>query len=759
MFRPSIAAIALVSPLLLVVPAPASGSAPSPSGQSAHQVDNRPGPLTARQEARRKAAQELILTGETQVGRDGVVQLGEDKYFQAALTGTDRIFTTLAEFGDSGSPRFGDEPGPLHNQIPEPAENDNTTIWVQDFSRAHYEDLFFGAGPSFADYYLQQSSGIYTVNGSVADWVQVPGNASTYGDNAVEGVGGAWQFVEDSANAWYAAQIGAGRTPEQIRAELATFDVWDRYDFDHDGDFDEPDGYLDHFQAVHAGVGEETGGGAQGEDAIWSHRWYVNGDDFGVTGPTVDGVAVKFGGAQIGDSEFWIGDYTTEPENGGLGVFTHEFAHDLGLPDFYNYVGERYNGVGFWSLMSLGSYSNRPGEGIGETPTNLGPWEKLQLGWLDYVVTSPGQGGSFTLSPSGIQVTGQEQALVVDVPDDPTTQTFATPYSGSYAWWTGSGDDLTSTLTRTVDLTGFSRATLTARAWYDTEAGYDFLYAEYSTDGGATWERAGSPISGSSRGRWATLRFPVPAGGPLTFRFRYSTDAYVRLPGAFIDDIKVAAGRTVVFADDVERGTNGWAAAGGFERSTGTESLGGDRYYLAENRTYVGYDDTLASGPFYFSAGYSAYDYAERFAYEDGLLVWAIDETYSDNEVYDHPGHGLALPLDARPAPLYWPDGFVVTNHVQVFDATFGVQATDPLTLHREVLVGRGPNATVETLTLHVPSRAGISTFDDTVPDAYWSADNPTSSALVAGHGATMTVTSQTTGGAISVTVHNPPGP
>ena len=52
-------------------------------------------------------------------------------------------------------------------------------------------------------------------------------------------------------------------------------DTQDRYDCDGDGNFDEADGYVDHFQLVHAGEGEEAGGGAQGEDAIWSHRWYA----------------------------------------------------------------------------------------------------------------------------------------------------------------------------------------------------------------------------------------------------------------------------------------------------------------------------------------------------------------------------------------------------------------------------------------------------------------------------------------------------
>ena len=54
-------------------------------------------------------------------------------------------------------------------------------------------------------------------------------------------------------------------TTAEINDYLSQFDVWDRYDMDGDGNFNEPDGYIDHFQAVHAGEGEETGGGAQGQ--------------------------------------------------------------------------------------------------------------------------------------------------------------------------------------------------------------------------------------------------------------------------------------------------------------------------------------------------------------------------------------------------------------------------------------------------------------------------------------------------------------
>ena len=64
-----------------------------------------------------------------------------------------------------------------------------------------------------------------------------------------------------------------GTTDAQITADLQSFDQWDRYDYDGDGNFNEPDGYIDHFQIVHAGGDQADGDPYQGEDAIWSHRW------------------------------------------------------------------------------------------------------------------------------------------------------------------------------------------------------------------------------------------------------------------------------------------------------------------------------------------------------------------------------------------------------------------------------------------------------------------------------------------------------
>jgi immune inhibitor A len=738
---------ALVSPTMAAAPVRDAGGA-----SGATRADNRPGPFSARQEARRKAAQKLILSGQAAPNADGVMKLGTDKYYEATVTGTGRVLTILSEFGDTGSGKLGTVPGPLHNQIAEPNRDaangpvDNSTHWAPDFNTDYYKNLFFGAGESFADFYTKQSSGNYTVAGDVSNWVKVPNNASTYGDNTVEDYGGAWQFIEDSGNAWYDSQKAAGKSDADIKAYLATFDVWDRNDYDHDGNFDEADGYIDHFQAVHAGEGEDAGGGAQGADAIWSHRWYVNQDDFGLTGPA----NAQFGGAQIGNTGYWIGDYTVEAENGGLGVFAHEFGHDLGLPDLYDRHGGE-NGTAFWTLMSVGSWLNHGDPDIGTTPGYYGPWEKLQLGWLDYSVVKQGANGSFTLSPAALQVNRQDQAVVVDVPDRAITNNFVTPLSGSHAWWTTDQDNLNTTLTRSLDLTGIKSATVTTSAWYDIEAGYDFLYAEYSTDG-TNWQSAGSSVTGSSNGRWSTLRYTVPGGGNVQFRFRFQSDTNTHGANAFLDDIVVKSGGTTIFTDNVETGANGWTAAGGFKQSTGTEQTVGDRYYLLENRTYTGYDKTLQEGPYQFSFAYTAPNKVERFPFQDGLLVWMVDETYTDNDSIDHPGRGLVLPVDARPAPFSYEDGSRPSNRRQPFDATFGLQMTDAVTLHKEVVVRKQ----LQTLSATAPANAGIPTFNDTDPNRYYSSANALNSVIVAGHGVIVTVTAQNAGGTMSVSVSNP---
>ena len=755
-------AAALACALAVSAPAQAQQSNDAPVTTAAKRSDNRPGPKTADQAKKRAKALALLKNGKAQLkpqkGGGATVTMtnaaGDTTAVEFPVDKTDQVFTILAEFGDAGSGKLGTVPGPLHNAIPKPAENDNSTYWQPTFEKAHYVDMFNGDAPSFADFYAKQSGGRYTALNTVSDWVKVPGNASTYGDNSVEDYGGSWAFVRDSANSWYDSQLAAGKTAEDIDSYLSQFDKWDRYDFDGDLNFNEPDGYLDHFQAVHAGAGEEAGAD---EDAIWSHRWFVNGTDYGTTGPTVGGENNLYGGTKIGGSKYWIGDYTVEPENGGLGVFVHEFGHDLGLPDYYDTAGGE-NGSAFWTIMSSGSWLNEgeaAGDPIGTTPGGFGPEEKLFLKWLDYSEVDAGQSGSYTLSPSEQTITGQDQAVKVNVKDSERTDPYTVPKTGTYAWWSGRGDDLSNTMTRTIPAAKGQTVVVTADAWYSIEEAYDFLYAEVSVDG-KSWTQVGKPLTGAGT-KWSGKRwsFTAPSGNPL-FRFRYDTDGGYNEAGAFLDNISVKVGQDVVLLDGAEKGAGDWTIVG-WKASTGTEVTYGDRYYLLENRQYVGYDHTLQVGPYQFDKAYTAPDHVERFPFQNGMLVWLVDQGYTDNNVATHVGEGYAMVVDARPNTLTYSDGTSPSNRREPFDAVFGREAMDEVCLHKEVATKAKGSTTISTLAAcnDAKTRAAMPTFDDSNPLAYYSADAPQNSVKVVGAGVTATVTAGTTG-SLTVAVTNP---
>ena len=69
-----------------------------------------------------------------------------------------------------------------------------------------------------------------------------------------------------------------------------------------------------------------------------------------------------------------------------MGVFSHEYGHDLGLPDLYDVSGQADSDIEFWDLMSSGSHSRPLFQTI---PTHMGIWDKWVLGWADPVVSRP----------------------------------------------------------------------------------------------------------------------------------------------------------------------------------------------------------------------------------------------------------------------------------------------------------------------------------------------------------------------------------
>ncbi|MEU8731467.1 immune inhibitor A domain-containing protein [Streptomyces sp. PB17] len=690
------------------------------------------GPLSDTQAAQREEALKQVISGNASVKKkDGsnVVQLkskkGDAKYVELGREKTDKIFTILVEFGDKVDSRYGGTPGPLHNQIAKPnRKTDNSTAWQEDYDQEHFQDLYFGSGKgvnSVKTYYEKQSSGRYSVDGEVSDWVKVPYNEARYGSNKCDPDNCAWYAVQDGVTAWVADQKAAGRTDAQIKSQLTQYDQWDRYDFDGDGDFNEPDGYIDHFQIVHAGEDESAGGGAQGEDAIWAHRWYAFGTDAGATGPADN----KLGGTQIGDSGIWVGDYTIQPENGGLGVYAHEYGHDLGLPDHYDTAGGD-NSTGFWTLMSSGSWLGTGRNEIGDLPGDMNAWDKLQLGWLNYDTAKAGVNSWHKLGLAEYN-TKHKQGLVVELPKEKVTTEIVTPAEGETQWWSGSGNDLKNTLSRSVDLTGKSAASLTLDGWYDIEADYDFLYTEVSTDGGANWtaidgtfdgqpiQRDGSdkPALSATVDAYGKLVYPLDAyaGKKIDLRFRYQTDGGLAMKGFTADEIAVTADGETLFSDNAETEDAAWTA-NGFTRKGASFTKEYAQYYIAENRQYVSYDKTLKTGPYNF--GFSERpNWVEHYAYQNGLLIWKWDTSQADNNTSQHPGKGLVLPIDSHPTALKWKDGTVMRNRFQAYDSPFSLYRTDGMTLHKA------------DVAKYVPGSKGVSVFNDRTND-YYDPANPT---------------------------------
>ena len=737
----------------------------SRAGATRSIADNLQSPQAVKQSALRQRALEKKLKGDPSA-QGKVVKLSsptassttargrssssKGQYVKLEQEGSDRIFVVLAEFGDTRHPAYCDSTtatatctnpsdgspqkydGPGHNEIPAPDRRvDNSTLWQADYNRAHYSDMYFNR---MAAYYQRQSSGRYTVNGDVTEWVRVPFNEARYGRDYCGDIvcNNTWFLLRDALSVWTKNQLDAGMTMAQIQAYLATFDKQDRYDIDGDGNFDEPDGFIDHFQIVHAGGDQAAGDPIYGADAIWSHRWYASVQGGGPGG--LPGINIGTGGASGGQTlpdnptGVWVGDYTIQPENGGLGVFAHEFGHDLGLPDLYDTSGNTggaENSTAFWTLMSSGANIGSGGRnGIGDAPTDLGAWELFQLGWLNQQGTKGpfydvAQFGTKSTHRLGTNVPAQrsaQQALFVVLPDKERIDTIGAPAAGTQFFYSGSGNDLNNTMTRT---SGITAGALAAKVRYSIEEGWDYAFVEASPDG-TTWtpvatnlsspvaddqsglNPTGTGITGDSAGyaagSYVDLTATLPAG-TTALRLRYSTDPAAVLPGFSVDDISVA-GTTVGTAETDE----GWVFDG-FTRTTGSESSLHFNAYVAENRQYDGYDRSLRTA-YNFGFLNTRPDRVETYPYQNGMLVNYWDTSFADNNVGDHPGGGLVLPVDAHPGFAHSYDGQLWRPRVLSYDSTFGLERTDAITLHKDSVASR------------IRSQRAVPKFDDTL--SWW---------------------------------------
>jgi immune inhibitor A len=121
----------------------------------------------------------------------------------------------------------------------------------------------------------------------------------------------------------------------------------------------------------------------------------------------------------------------------------------------------------------------------------------------DYLAVANPQRKPFTLSFRG-------------QPNVPLLNT-TTPAAGF--WWSNRGDGVDTTLTLPdVSLKGVPHATLRYRIWYDLESGFDYGYAEISSDGGKTWiaQATAHTTSANPNGNNLAVGYTGSSCGPLS---------------------------------------------------------------------------------------------------------------------------------------------------------------------------------------------------------------------------------------------------
>jgi M6 family metalloprotease-like protein len=124
---------------------------------------------------------------------------------------------------------------------------------------------------------------------------------------------------------------------------------------------DDSNGIVDHVIVVHAGDNQASLSGAA--DDIWSH-WGVIPEG----GEPVDGVAVE--------------NYMLVSEWDLMSVLAHEFGHELGAPDLYDYDGDS-DPVGRWCSMGYSFETERPPHFCGLLKVDIdADFSNGQVGWV-----------------------------------------------------------------------------------------------------------------------------------------------------------------------------------------------------------------------------------------------------------------------------------------------------------------------------------------------------------------------------------------
>lgn len=252
-----------------------------------------------------------------------------------------------------------------------------------DDPHAYFTDLLnkegfdeYGATGSARDFFIASSDGIYRPTFDVYGPVKLPYKRSYYGGNS-------WN--------------GNDKQPELMVVDalnlLDSTVEFSQYDSDNDGE-------IDFVYIFYAGFGEADGGPSE---SVWPHTWSLS--EAGET-KYYDG---KLANNYACSHEWTNGSYTSGLPS-GIGTFSHEYGHVLGLPDLYPTNYASVFDPGDWTIMCSGSYNNDQ-----RTPPTYTAFERYALGWIE-----------------PLQITGAMNGLLTPMSDEPKAYVIPTPKSNEY---------------------------------------------------------------------------------------------------------------------------------------------------------------------------------------------------------------------------------------------------------------------------------------------------------------------------------------
>ena len=208
-----------------------------------------------------------------------------------------------------------------------------------------------GGTGSVKDYYRDNSMGQFVPNFTVLGPYTLDHERTYYAAD----FGGTGNDVNPQALVIEAAQKAKADHPEI-----------DFSKFDNDGD-----GYMDNINVIIGGYSQASSGD---DKDMWPHSYRLKTDDEDLS-IEIDGIRVN----NYSVSAELVGASGVAMD--GIGTFTHEFGHILGLKDMYDtddYDGGIGIDPGAYSLYASGSYNNNS-----RTPAALMTFERIQMGWLD----------------------------------------------------------------------------------------------------------------------------------------------------------------------------------------------------------------------------------------------------------------------------------------------------------------------------------------------------------------------------------------